>query len=203
MKWIDKRAALAVACTVLLAAPPAQMRALAQTQQQDAPLYKLVILRGENAQNNIKKGRATRPVVEVRDRNNKPVAGVAVVFALPTSGPSGTFVGGGQMTTVTTNNLGQASASFTPNQVPGQYNINVSTSSGGQSVAVQIATANVLATAAVTATTLAVILGVVAAAGVGTAVALTGGDNNNGGNNQPGGIRIGVGAGGTVTPPRP
>lgn len=204
MKWMNRRATLAVACMVLLALPPAQMRALAQASPQppDVPQYKLIVLRGENAQNNIKKGRATRPVVEVRDRNNKPVAGVAVVFALPSSGPSGTFVGGGQLTTVTTNNLGQASASFTPNSVPGKYNINVSTKTGGQSAVVQIATVNVLTTAVVSTTALAVILGVVAAAGAGTAVALTRGDNNNGSTTQPGGIRIGTGGAGTVTPPR-
>lgn len=204
MKWMNRRATLAVACMVLLALPPAQMRALAQASPQpsDVPQYKLIVLRGENAQNNIKKGRATRPVVEVRDRNNKPVAGVAVVFALPSSGPSGTFVGGGQLTTVTTNNLGQASASFTPNSVPGKYNINVSTKSGGESAVVQIATVNVLTTAVVSTTALAVILGVVAAAGAGTAVALTRGDNNNGSTTQPGGIRIGTGGAGTVTPPR-
>lgn len=202
MKWINRQAALAVACTVLLAMPPAQMRAFAQdSPQTDPPQYKLVVLRGENAQNNIKKGRATRPVVEVRDRNNKPVAGVAVVFALPSTGPSGTFVGGGQVTTVTTNNLGQASASFTPNSVPGKYNVNVSTGTGVQSAAVQIATVNVLTTAIVSTTVLAVIIGAVAAAGAGTAVALTRGDSN-GGPSQPGGIRIGTGGGGTVTPPR-
>jgi hypothetical protein len=194
MRFPDFRAAVAVACSVLLIGIEPQAAA------QEAPQYKLVIVRGENAQNNIKKGRATRPVVEVRDRNNNPVAGVAVVFLLPNSGPSGTFVGGGQMTTVTTNASGQASASFTPNTVPGNYNINVTANVNGQNLAVQIATVNVVAGAVVTATTLAIILGVIGAGAAGAAVALTRGNNDNN-TPTPGGIRIGPGTG-TVNPPR-
>jgi len=176
------------------------MAAMMQNQAAGEPQYKLIIVRGENAQNNIKKGRATRPVVEVRDRNNNPVAGVAVTFLLPNNGPSGTFVGGGQTTTVTTNAQGQASASFSPNSVPGKYNVNVSTTVNGQSLTAQIATFNVIASAAIAGSTLAIIIGVVAAAGAGTAVALTRNDGG-GGSTAPSGIRIGPGTG-TVTPPR-
>jgi hypothetical protein len=191
----DFRRGLAAACSILLLV--GQQTALAQ----DAPeqQFKLVVLRGENAQNNMKKGRATRPVVEVRDRNNNPVAGALVVFTLPSSGPSGTFLGGGQVASVTTNAQGQASASFTANSVPGRVNLNVSTSINGQSVTTQIATYNVLAAGAITGTTLAVILGLVAAGGVGAAVALT--RDGGGGSTAPSGIRIGPGTG-SVTPPR-
>ncbi|MCZ0212083.1 hypothetical protein OZK63_42740, partial [Streptomyces sp. UMAF16] len=63
-----------------VALPPDSLLAAPQQQADATPQYKLVIVRGDNAQNNIKKGRATRPVVEVRDRNNNPVAGVAVTF---------------------------------------------------------------------------------------------------------------------------
>jgi hypothetical protein len=158
-----------------------------------------VIVRGDNAQNNIKKGRATRPVVEVRDRNNKPVAGALVLFTLPSSGPSGTFVGGGQVASVTTNSAGQASASFTPNSVTGSFKVNISSNLNGQNLTAQITSVNVAAAGAVTGTTLAVILGLVGAAGVGTAVALT--RDNGGSSNAPSGIRIGPGTG-VVTPPR-
>lgn len=193
MTGIDFRGGIALACALLVLHPQALLNA------QDPPQYKLIIVRGENAQNNIKKGRATRPVVEVRDRNNKPVAGALVLFTLPSSGPSGTFVGGGQVASVTTNSAGQASASFGPNTVPGQFNVNVSTTVNGQTVTAQIVTVNVITTAVVTATTLAVILAVVAAAGVGTAVALTRGGG--GGSTTPTGLRIGPGTG-SVTPPR-
>ncbi len=190
MRFQDLRAVLAVACAMLLTIPE-------QAAAQEPPQYKLIIVRGDNAQNNIKKGRATRPVVEVRDRNNNPVAGVAVTFLLPGNGPSGTFVGGGQTATVTTNAQGQASASFTPNSVPGKYNVNVSAGSGAQSVAAQIVMTNVITTAVVTGTTLAIIVGVVAAAGAGAAVALTRNDTPA----APSGLKIGPGTG-SVTPPK-
>jgi len=191
MRLGDVRASIALVCAAALLAPAAP------AQEPGEQKYKLLIVRGENAQNNIKKGRATRPVVEVRDRNNNPVAGVAVTFLLPNSGPSGTFVGGAQSTTVTTNAAGQASASFSPNTVPGQYNINVSANVNGQSLTAQISTVNVVTGAVVTATTLAVILGIAAAAGVGLGIGLTRG----GGSTAPTGITIGPGTG-TVTPPR-
>jgi hypothetical protein len=196
MKVADLRRGLAVACAIAMLFPDAALLAQDAPEQQ----YKLVIVRGENAQNNIKKGRATRPVVEVRDRNNKPVAGALVLFTLPSTGPSGTFVGGGQIASVTTNGAGQASASFTPNAIPGQYKINVSAGSGAGAVAAEIVTVNVLTSAVVTGTTLALILGLVGAGVAGTAVALTR-DSGGSGATTPAGIRIGPGTG-TVTPPR-
>lgn len=195
------KATLAVACSLLVGMPQPGL-AFGSQQPSDTPAsqYKLIIVRGDNAQNNIKKGRATRPVVEVRDRNNNPVAGVAVTFLLPSSGPSGTFVGGGQTTTVVTNAQGQAAASYTPNAVPGKFSINVSASVSGQSVAAQIAAANVLAGAAIAGSTLALVIGAIAAAGAGVAVAATR-NNGNGGTTTPTGIRITPGVG-TAGPPR-
>ena len=194
MNFVDSRHGIAVLCGLLVLSP--QQAVFAQDPPE--PQLKLVVLRGENAQNNIKKGRATRPVIEVRDRNNKPVAGALVLFTLPSSGPSGTFIGGGQVASVTTNSAGQASASFTANTVPGKVNLNVSSTVNGQTATTQIVTVNVLAAGAIAGTTLAVILGLVGAAGVGTAVALT---RDGGGTTAPAGIRIGPGTG-TVTPPR-
>ena len=192
MRVMDCRGPMALVCVLALLYPP--VAALGQDPPE--PQYKLIIVRGDNAQNNLKKGRATRPVVEVRDRNNKPVAGALVLFTLPSSGPSGTFVGGGQVASVTTNSAGQASASFTANSVSGKFNVSVSSNINGQTITAQISTANIVSTA-LSATTLAVILGVIGAAGVGTAIALT----RDGGAAAPAGIRIGPGTG-TVTPPR-
>src|SRR5439155_20668973 len=52
------------------------------------------VLEGEDGVNIIQKNTAVKPVVEVRDRNNLPVAGATVVFILPDSGPSATFARG-------------------------------------------------------------------------------------------------------------
>jgi len=99
---------------------------------------------------------------------------------------------------VTTNSAGQASAGFTANAVPGKVNLNVSSTVNGQTLTTQISTFNVLAAGAITGTTLAVILGLVGAASVGTAFALT---RDGGGTTTPTGIRIAPGTG-TITPPR-
>ena len=66
MKSFDFRRGIAMACGLLALSPHRAVSA----QDSQEPQFKLIVLRGENAQNNIKKGRATRPVVEVRDRNN-------------------------------------------------------------------------------------------------------------------------------------
>ena len=136
------------------------------------------------AQNNLRKGRATKAVVEVRDRNNKPVAGVAVLFLLPGSGPSGTFAGGATSLTVTTNAAGQAVASYAPNQLAGMFNLTVSANVNGVTVAAttvaqtNVAAAAVAAGAGMSGTTIGIIAGVAAAAAVGLGVGLAGGGNS-------------------------
>ncbi len=79
------------------------------------------VLEGEDGVNIIQKNTAVKPVVEVRDRNNLPVAGATVVFILPDSGPSATFARGSRVLTVRTNSAGRASATsiygdYRPNQ---------------------------------------------------------------------------------------
>jgi hypothetical protein len=192
---MQQRATLARRGLAILAAALMGYPAMLDAQEA-GPQFQLVVVRGANAQNNVKKGRATQAVVEVRDRNNKPVSGVAVVFLLPNQGPSGTFVGGGQTTTVTTNAQGQASASFTPNSAPGKFSVDVQANVQGQSVKTSIPQVNVAA-AAVSATTVGLIVAAVAAAGVGLGVGLT----RDNGNTGPNGVRIGAGNP-SVGPPR-
>lgn len=140
--------------------------------------YKINIVKSE-AQNNLRKGRATKAVVEVRDRNKKPVAGALVLFALPGSGPSGTFAGAAQTMTVTTNAAGQAVATYTPNQVAGMFSLNVSAQVNGSTVATStISQVNVGVAAAagagagISGTMIGVIVGVAAAAAVGIGLAV-------------------------------
>src|SRR5690349_9311890 len=70
------------------ASPPAA------AQETDSSELKIVIISGDGFTNNIKKRTAHEQIVEVRDRNNKPIAGGAVSFLLPNSGPGGTFANG-------------------------------------------------------------------------------------------------------------
>lgn len=170
--------------------------------QQPAPPYQLVVLRGDNAQNNIKKGRATKQVVEVRDRNNKPVAGVLLTFSLPRTGASGTFVDGAQLTTVTTDPAGQAAVTVQPNSVAGTYQIEVTGNVAGDPVSGRITQTNVAA-AGMSGATIGILAAVAAGAAAGIALAVTNGGNNNGsGTATPPGVRIGVGSGVSVTAPR-
>ncbi len=145
--------------------------------------YKINVIKSE-AQNNLKKGRATKAVVEVRDRNNKPVAGLALLFLLPGSGPSGTFAGAAQSLSVTTNAAGQAVATYTPNQVAGIFNLTVNAQVNGVTVATTTVTqANVAVAAAaasggMSSATIGIIAGVAAAAAVGIGVGLSGGSKS-------------------------
>jgi len=100
------------------ARPPA----LAQGSEE----LKIVILEGDGFINNVRKRTARDAVVEVRDRNNKPLAGASVVFLLPSSGPGGTFANGAQSLTVQTNAAGRAVATgLQPNQLTGEFQIQV------------------------------------------------------------------------------
>ena len=181
--------------------------AAAQEQQAAQPRFKINVIRGEGAQNRVTKGRATsQAVVEVRDENDRPVAGAIVTFALPNTGPGGTFTSGGLTTTVTTNQAGQATATFTPNSVAGSYNINVSAAVQGQTVTTSIAQTNLAMAAAaggISGATVGIIVAAVAAAAVGGAMALRGGG---GGNSSPApaavtpGLRIGIGGPVTIQP---
>ena len=159
--------------------------------------YQLVVIRGEDAQNNIKKGRATKAVVEVRDRNRKPVAGVLVVFALPDSGPGGAFVSGSQTASVTTDSLGQAAVTYKPNNVPGQFNLKASLKTGNTDTSVSIKQSNLPGnnSQAHLSTTAIVLLAVAGAAGVGLGVGLTRGGGGSSTTNTvtltPGGAVVG------------
>jgi len=78
--------------------------------QQASPL-KIVVLEGEGAVNIIQQKTAVRPLIEVRARDNLPVAGASVTFSIGGGGQGAAFAGGAQTLTVTTNAAGQAAAS--------------------------------------------------------------------------------------------
>lgn len=96
---------------------------------------KIEILDGEDGVNIIKKKTAVSPVVEVKDKNDLPIAGVAVVIGL---GAAGVFDNGAHEATVMTNANGIATA---PNFQPtgkGAVNIQVRASYQGQTATATI-----------------------------------------------------------------
>lgn len=114
----------------------------------------IVVLAGEGAVNIIQQKTAVRALVEVRDRNNLPVSGVAVTFSV--GGQTASFAGGASTLTVTTNAAGQAVVAGLTPTATGAVTINASAIVNGQTIAASItqtnfATAQAAAQAAATA----------------------------------------------------
>ena len=74
---------------------------------------RIVVLEGEDNVNIIGQGTAVPTVVEVRDRNDLPVAGASVLFLLGEGGTA-TLNAGLSQVAVTTNALGQAAVTVNP-----------------------------------------------------------------------------------------
>ena len=92
----------------------------------------LVVVEGEGAINNVRQRVARDPVVRVEDENHRPVAGAAVVFTLPVTGPSGEFSNGAKTLTVVTDDEGTATAhGLKTNDVSGKLQIYVTASYRG------------------------------------------------------------------------
>jgi hypothetical protein len=169
---------------------------------------KIVVLEGEDGVNFIKKKTAVRPVVEVRDRNDSPVAGATVVFLLPQYGPGGTFATGGKMMSVVTDASGRATAGAIQPSGTGTFKISVTASHQGRTASAAISQTNQVAAAAaggISGTTIGIIVGVAAAAAVGIGVGLAGGKNTGSGpSSQPQvpAATIGTGGGPVFSAPR-
>ena len=97
-----RRGAAVAAALFILAVPEA--RATSQTAA-----LRIVVLEGEDAVNLIDKKTALKPTVEVRDRNDLPVAGVPVIFTI--RGGRAAFANGSRTLTATTDSLGRATVS--------------------------------------------------------------------------------------------
>jgi hypothetical protein len=123
--------------------PLVVLLSLLVTAQQ--PALKIVVIEGEAGVNIIQQKTAVKPLIEVRDRNNNPVAGVVVTFSIE-GGKAATF-GGASTLTVATNAAGQAAvSSLTPN-IAGAFQIQVSAAFQGQIATATIAQTNVLTAA--------------------------------------------------------
>jgi hypothetical protein len=155
----DRRVlALALAATVAMVVN-VQVAALARAPQVAG--LKIVVIEGENAVNIIQQKSAVAPLIEVRDRNDLPVAGVPVSFTI--AGPNATFGGGLQTISVTTNAAGRAVAAAVTPLRSGAVRFDIAASSQGQTVTATVTQANFATVAA------AAGAGVVVAAGAGAA----------------------------------
>jgi hypothetical protein len=132
----------------------------------------LVIVEGEGAINNVRQRTAREPIVQVEDENHRPLAGAAVIFTLPDSGPSGTFAHGSRTLQVMTNSKGQAVAKgLRLNDVTGKFQIQVEASYKGATATTTINQANaVLSTAASGGGIFSTVIGILAAAASAVAI---------------------------------
>ncbi len=109
-------------------------------------LIKITILQGEGSLNNIRKKMAQSPAVEVKDESGRAVEGATVVFSLPFAGASGKFTSGDRTFTTKTDAQGKAMAGpFTPNEIEGRLNINVTATAGEKKASIVIPQSNTLA----------------------------------------------------------
>ncbi len=107
----------------------------AAARQVDPSAFHIAIIDGEGALNNIQGRVAREPVVQVEDKNRKPVAGAYVEFDTPSNGAGATFANGSTHFATTTNSDGLATASgLRNNSVAGSFSIVVHVSYQGQSI---------------------------------------------------------------------
>ena len=86
-------------------------RAAVQGQAGD---LRIAVIQGEDSVNIIQQKTAVATIVEVRDRNNLPVAGASVVFLLGGNAGTASLNNGVSQVTLTTNAAGRASVTINP-----------------------------------------------------------------------------------------
>lgn len=90
---------------------PVTPQPLAMPEWDDAHLsetLQISILSGQGATNDIRRGRAVQPVIQVSYDDNTPIAGASVTITAPSTGPSVTFADGHRSITLTTDHFGRA-----------------------------------------------------------------------------------------------
>jgi hypothetical protein len=108
--------------------PPAQPVPQLPVEQS----LKIVALAG-NGENNDLERRVMAPlVVQVVDRDQRPVAGAEVIFRFPINGPSAAFPGGKTSVTVRTRGDGQAAATNWMANGVGTFPVHINASYGNQ-----------------------------------------------------------------------
>jgi hypothetical protein len=181
---------------------------LAEQSTPDGGLH-IQIIEGDRGVNIIKKKTAVAPVVEIRDRNNLPVAGAMVTFTSPADGPSVVFLNGSRSITVIAEANGRATTVGLKPVNVGAFQIGISATSQSQVATAAISMTNALTAAAaagvaggtvatvsagsggLSAGAIGLIVGVAAAAAVGLGVGLM----HHGGSSATSTTTIGVGTG--------
>lgn len=92
----------------------------------------IVVVQGDGATGRVRHRVAQAPVIRVLDEHEKPIAGAAVVFTLPTEGATGVFGNGDRTLTIMTDERGAAAAlGLRFNHIPGKVPVHVNVSYRG------------------------------------------------------------------------
>ena len=101
----------------------------------------IVVIDGEDGVNIVKRGSAVAPVVEVRDRNNLPVAGAVVTFVIPGGSKAASFAGNARQLAIATDSSGRATASLQA-VGKGAFRVDISASYQGETATTSITQTN-------------------------------------------------------------
>jgi hypothetical protein len=124
------------------AAPPGQVQPLAQLPVEQS--LKIRVLAGNNEMNDLERRVMAPLVVQVDDRDDRPVDGADVVFRFPISGAGAAFADGKTSLTVRTNSEGQAAAvNWMANGQVGRFQVHVTATYGNQVGETTLAMTNV------------------------------------------------------------
>lgn len=120
--------------------PPAQPMAQIPVVQD----LKLLPLAGKDAMNDLERHVMTPLVVEVLDKNDRPIEGADVVFRFPLKGPGATFANQKTSRTFRTNGQGEAAATgWTANGEVGSFQVHATATYGNQMGEVTFSMSNV------------------------------------------------------------
>ncbi len=197
------RVIAAMTCTAFaygqMPAPGVVLRPQPGTPMQDESVdigLHVVVVQGQNGINIVKKRAAVKPVIQVRDRTNMPVAGASVTFTAPNDDPSAVFLNGSRSETLVTDRTGEATVASMKPEGTGTFELRVTATFQGDTATTNITQTNVM-TAADAAragahgevasnsttgmshrTVLWIVAGAVVAAGAGAGVALANGKSS-------------------------
>jgi hypothetical protein len=114
-------------------APPATAPAQPLAQLPVEQSLNVRVLAGNNEMNDLERRVMAPLVVQVTDRDERPVETAEVVFRFPVSGPGAAFAGGKTSQTVRTNSEGQAAAlNWMANGQTGKFQVHVTATYGNQ-----------------------------------------------------------------------
>ena len=121
---------------------PTLLAESAVPQADKVPRLDLTVLAGDGSVNIVKPKKAAMLVVEVRDKERRPVPGLSVTFAAPVSGPHVTFAHGISIYSTVTDTNGRAVVSDITPVGQGEFKISVSVTSQGESATAVISQTN-------------------------------------------------------------